>query len=127
VPGPDFWLELRPTAPVEALRRIAPAIARASAYVLAERDLPNTAPGWALFEIFDPSLGAETIGSMRAQDLADGGSQLFVTIGARRDDAAVSGLNRAAVALYCGLLVRGLLAPPPPLSIPDPPLRPDDP
>lgn len=127
MPGPDFWLELRPTASVDALRRIAPAIARASAFVLGERFLPNTAPGWALFEIVDPSLDTETIGSMRAQDLPEGGSQLLVTLGARRDDPTLSALNRAAVALYCGLLVRGLLAPPPPLSIPDPPLLPDDP
>jgi hypothetical protein len=122
VPSVDFWLDWRPRATVDRLRRVLPAIAGAAGLQVVERELLTTGPGWAMLDLLDPSVGQEPVGSMRAQDAPEGGSQLFVAPADRRDEAALAALNRAALALYCGLLARGLLAPPPPLEAPLPPL-----
>ena len=122
VPSVDFWLDWRPTASVERLRRILPPVAEAVGLRILERELLTSGPGWAMFDLFDSAAGQPSVGSMRAQDVPTGGSQLLVAPAERRDEAALSALNRAALALYCGLLERGLLAPPPPLETPARPL-----
>jgi hypothetical protein len=122
VPSVDFWLDWRPSASVDRLRRVLPAIADAAGLQVVERELLTSGPGWAMLDLHDPAAGQGPVGSMRAQDVPEGGSQLFVAPGERRDEAALAALNRGALALYCGLLVRGLLAPPPPLEPPAWPL-----
>jgi len=122
VPSVDFWLDWRPGASVDRLRRILPAVAEAAGLRVVERELLTTAPGWAMLELLDPATGPGSVGTMRAQDLPEGGSQLFVAPGERREEAALAALNRGALALYCGLLERGLLAPPAPLEPPGRPL-----
>ena len=119
MPGVDFWLDWRPTASVNALRRVLPVIAKSHGYRLVERELVTTGPDWAMFGLHADGLGE--VGTMRAQT-ADGATQMFVGPGSRRDDVALAALNRAMLALYCGLLARGLLAPPGPLEVPGSPL-----
>jgi hypothetical protein len=121
VPTVDFWLDWRPRASVDQLRHVLPAIARGIGCQIVERELLTSGPGWAMFDLLDPELGPEPVGTMRAQE-GEGGSQLFVAPGERRDEPALVALNRAALALYCGLLLRGLLAPPAPLEHPSPSL-----
>ena len=125
VPSVDFWLDWRPTASVDGLRRILPASAAAAGLGVVERELVSSGPEWAHFDLLDPAAGQGPVGSMRAQALPDG-TQLLVTPANRRDEAALAALNRGALALYCGLLARGLLAPPPPLETPDRPLVPPE-
>jgi hypothetical protein len=122
VPSVDFWLDWRPTASVERLRRILPPVAEAVGLRILERELLTSGPGWAMFDLLDPVIGPTPVGSMRAQDLPTGGSQLLVAPSERRDEAALAALNRGALALYLGLLARGLLAPPAPLETPARPL-----
>jgi hypothetical protein len=121
VPSVDFWLDWRPTASVDRLRRILPAVAQLAGLSVVERELLTSGPGWAMLDLLDPATGPGPVGGMRAQDLPGGGSQLLIAPGDRRDQAALAALNRGALALYCGLLARGLLAPPAPL---EPPARP---
>ena len=123
VPSVDLWLDWRPSAPVERLRSVLPAIASAHGYEVAERLTMTSGPGWALFDLRSPRF-EQPVGAMRAQDGADGSTQLFLSPSALREPAALAELNRAALAIYCGLLLRGLLPPPAPFEPPEPPLLP---
>lgn len=123
VPSDHFWLDWRLAATVEQLRGLLPPLADATGGRLRERQTMTTGPDWALFDLIAPALGPDAaVGSLRAQNVPEGGAQLFVGPGSQRGDAAAAALNRAALGLYCALLLRGLLAPPPPFQSPDPPL-----
>jgi hypothetical protein len=123
VPSDHFWLDWRLETSVGTLRRIMPALVETAGCALRERQTMTTSAGWALFDLIAPAVGPDAaVGSMRAQNLADGGAQLFVGPGAQRGDEGAAALNRAALALYCGLLLRGLLPPPSPFQVPAPPL-----
>jgi hypothetical protein len=120
MPSVDLWLDWRPNVPVETLRALLPAIATSFGYRVDERHTLTTAPGWAMLDLRSPRF-EQPVGSMRAQDSTDGSTQLFLSPSALRDPAALTELNRAALALYCGLLLRAVLPPPPPFELPDPP------
>jgi len=126
VPSVDFWLDWRPSASVDRLRQILPAVAAAVGLRVVEREMVTSSAGWAMLDLVDPASEGGAVGALRAQDVPGGGSQLFVAPGERRDPAALEALNRGALALYCGLLARGLLAPPAPLERPSPPLVPPE-
>lgn len=123
VPSDHFWLDWRLAATVEQLRGLLPPLVDSANGRLSERQTMTSAPDWALFDLIAPALGPDAVvGSLRAQNLPDGGAQLLVGPGSQRGDAASAALNRTALALYCALLLRGILAPPPPFQPPDPPL-----
>src|SRR5205823_4064721 len=76
VPSVDFWLDWRPSASVDRLRRVLPPVAEAAGLRVVERELLTTGPGWAMLDLLDPATGPGPVGTMRAQDLPEGGSQL---------------------------------------------------
>jgi hypothetical protein len=125
VPGVDFWLDWSVAANVGTLRRLLPRLAGEAGYRASEVESIVTHEGWAQFALESDAL-ASPFGIVRAQDGADGRAQVIVAPGAARDAAALDALNRAALAFYCGLLARGLLAPPPPLETPSEPLLPTE-
>ena len=123
VSSDHFWLDLRLETTVETLRRVMPGLVESAGCALRERQTMTSSADWALFDLIAPDLGPDAaVGSMRAQDLAEGGAQLFVGPGAQRGDEGAAALNRVALALYCGLLLRGILAPPAPFQVPLPPV-----
>jgi hypothetical protein len=121
VPGVDFWLDWRVATTVERLRRLLPSLVEPAGYRLAEVESIATHAGWAQLSL---EADGAAVGMIRAQDEPDGRAQLLIAPGAARDPRALNALNRASVALYCGLLARGLLDPPPPLEPPSEPLIP---
>jgi hypothetical protein len=121
VPGVDFWLDWSIAADVGTLRRLLPRLAADAGYRLREVESVATHEGWAQLAL-EADAFSEPFGIVRAQDAGDGRSQVIVAPGAAREDAALLALNRATLALYCGLVARGLLAPPPPLEPPSEPL-----
>ena len=125
VPGLDFWLDWSVAADVGALRRLLPRLAGEAGYRVREVESLVTHEGWAQLALEADGF-AGPFGIVRAQDVGDGRSQLLVAPGAARDDAALLALNRASLAFYCGLIARGLLAPPPPLEPPPEPLLPPE-
>ena len=125
MPGLDFWLDWRVAASVERLRRLLPQVVGQAGYRLREVESTMTHQGWAQLALESDAFG-EPFGIVRAQDGGDGRAQVIVAPGAAREPGALAALNRAALALYCGLLARGLLAPPPPLETPSEPLVPSE-
>jgi hypothetical protein len=125
VPGVDFWLDWSVAASVGTLRRLLPRLADEGGYRLREVESMVTDEGWAQLAL-EADAFAGPFGIVRAQDVGDGRSQVIVAPGAARDAAALLALNRAGLAFYCGLLARGLLAPPPPLETPSEPLLPTE-
>lgn len=125
VPSVDFWLDCSIAASVERLRVLLPALADGAGYAVREVESITTGPGWAMFAL-DVVGGPRGIATARAQDVGDGRAQMFVGPGPARDQAALDHLNRAALHLYCRLIERGLLAPPPPFEVPRPPLVPPE-
>ena len=121
MPGVDFWLDWKVTTTVERLRQLLPRLLRPHAYALAEVESIATHAGWAQLSL---EANGRAVGMIRAQDEPDGRAQLLIAPGADRDPEDLAALNRAALALYCGLLAGGLIAPPPPLEVPSPPLVP---
>jgi len=125
VPGVDFWLDWTVAASVGTLRRLLPRLADAAGYRLREVESIVSHEGWAQLAL-EAEAFAGPFGIVRAQDVGDGRCQVVVAPGAARDDAALGALNRASLAFYCGLLARGLLAPPSPLETPSEPLLPTE-
>ena len=119
VPGVDFWLDWRVDATVEHLRRLLPRLAAEATCEVVEIESIATHAGWAQLAV--QSEGRQ-VGMLRAQDEPDGRAQVLIAPGSARDEAALAALNRASLALYLGLIARGLLAPPPPLEVPSEPL-----
>ncbi|HEV8638183.1 MAG TPA: hypothetical protein VG370_28555 [Chloroflexota bacterium] len=125
MPGVDFWLDWSVGATVGQLRRLLPCLVADAGYRLREVESMMTHGGWAQLAL-EADAFPRPFGTVRAQDAGDGRSQVIVAPGPARDPAALLALNRAALALYCGLVARGLLAPPPPLEAPADPLLPTE-
>lgn len=117
VPGLDFWLDWSVDATVERLRRLLPVLVAPAGYRAREIESMMTHAGWAQVALEAPEL-AQPFGIVRAQDAGEGRAQLIVAPGPGRSPAELAALNRAGLALYCGLLSRGLLDPPAPLERP---------
>jgi hypothetical protein len=121
VPGVDFWLDWRVVGTVERLRALLPRLVADLDYRVVEIESIATHAGWAQLSL---ERGGASFGMIRAQDEPDGRVQLLIAPSSARDEPSLAALNRAALALYCGLLLRGLLAPPSPLEVPSEPLVP---
>jgi hypothetical protein len=119
VPGVDFWLDWRVRTTVEHLRGLLPRLLADIGDQLVEIESIATHVGWAQLSL---EADGAAVGMIRAQDEPDGRAQLLIAPGAAREPDDLAALNRAALALYCGLLSRGLLDPPPPLEVPNKPL-----
>jgi hypothetical protein len=118
----DLWIDWTISASVEALRTLLPKLLRSVGYEVEETRTAATSSDWAAFTLLAPRVGSEPIGAARAQRTDTESSQLFLGAGASRDPRAAAELNRAAVHLYAQLVLRSLLAPPPPLTAPTPPI-----
>lgn len=123
MPSVDFWLDWSLRSNVETLRHALPEIASASGFRVDEVETFTTSPGWAMFALIDPAVSSTPVGSARAQD-SDGAAQMFIGPGQDRSEAGLTALNRIAVVLYAGLILRGALAPPLPMESPSPPIQP---
>jgi hypothetical protein len=123
VPGVDFWLEWRVVGTVAQMRTLLPRLVADHGYRFVEVESIATHAGWAQLSL---ERAGAPVGMVRAQDEPDGRVQLLIAPGSARDGPSLAALNRAALALYCGLLLRGLLAPPSPLEVPSEPLAPPE-